>query len=87
MGAAFLIMANCTYDSLRAKLVNSFMMGEDHYPTLLMEAYNLLLHWRDKSASSRAEVQRPQGGDHMLSAQSGNAKSKKGGGEPERAEL
>ena len=65
MGAAFLMMDNLTYDSMRSNIANYFMMVEYHYLTLLMESHNLLLRCRGDSTSRSAEFQHPQGRNHV----------------------
>ena len=37
-GDTLMMMENRTYDSRQANITNYFTMGEDHYPTLLIEA-------------------------------------------------
>ena len=60
-GVAFLMGGDNQYDPLHAKLANTFMLGEEKYPTSTTEAYNLLLNWCDDSSMQQVAVQQDNG--------------------------
>ena len=45
MALVFLMEANTYYKPLSVCLENNFLIGEDKYPTILTEKYNMMLHW------------------------------------------
>lgn len=75
LSMAFILLADRNrYAKLVEELENDYVKGNDHYPTDLTEAYNLLLHWKHDPRNMMRGL--GSGDDGVTFGQQGNAEDK-----------
>jgi hypothetical protein len=56
MATAFIKKANVKYRDLLRDLENSYTLGEDKYPTTMVNAYHMLTHWKTSDSVTQDYV-------------------------------